>query len=184
MALAGGRDGVWVTAGASDTRQTAGGGQAQIRLMVGMRVLLQVLAIVFSLQEERALVAPHVIEHVGREMAGDGHQGDEMALVRWFAVGNPLVDGVVGHLVAQVVGHINCGIAGVGRALFGDVGGLVNGGARDVLGGGQAQEAGQMLAIRKTLDVTDLADEGQGVAEARAGGLLEQLGFRRCLISS
>ncbi len=168
MALAGGRDGIWVTARASDTRQTAGGGQAQIRLMVGMRVLFQVLAIVCGLQEEGALVAPHVVEHVGREMAGDGHEGDEMAFVRWFAVGNALVHGVVvGHLVAQVVGHIDGGIAGVGRPLFGDVGGLVHGGARDVLGGGQAQEAGQMLAIGETLDIADLADEGQGVAEER-----------------
>ena len=69
MALAGEGDGIWVTAGASDTRQTAGGGQAQIGLMVGKRVLLQVLTIVCGLQEEGALMAPHVAEHVDRERA-------------------------------------------------------------------------------------------------------------------
>ena len=46
-----------------------GGGQAQIGLMVGKRVLLQVLTIVCGLQEEGALMAPHVVEHVGRERA-------------------------------------------------------------------------------------------------------------------
>ena len=36
-------------------------------------------AIVFDLQEEGALVAPHVVEHVGDEVAGDSDQGDEVA---------------------------------------------------------------------------------------------------------
>lgn len=93
--------------------------------MVGMRVLYQVLAIVFSLQEKRALVAPHVVKHVRREMAGDGQQSDEMALVGWFAAGDALVHGVVvRHLVTQVVGQVHRRIASVGRTLFGDVLGL------------------------------------------------------------
>jgi len=42
------------------------------------------------------------------------------------------------------------------------------GGSRDVLGGGEAQETGQVLAVWEATRIWDLRDDGQGVADTGA----------------
>ena len=85
-------------------------------------------AIVFDLQEEGALVAPHVVEHVGHKVASDGDEGDKVPLARWLTALDAVVHGLVlGHAVAQMQGHVDGGIATVGWALLGDALGLEEG---------------------------------------------------------
>ncbi len=69
---------------------------------------LTVCAIVGDLQEERALVTPHIVEHVGDEVAGNGDQRDEVAFVRWFAALDALIHfPVLGDALAQVLCYID-----------------------------------------------------------------------------
>jgi len=49
--------------------------------MIRAWMSFQTLAIVIGLQKEGPLVAPHIIEHGGGDMAGEGHQSHEMTLV-------------------------------------------------------------------------------------------------------
>jgi hypothetical protein len=94
-------------------------------------VLAAILSIVFDLQEEGALVAPHVVEHVGDEVPGDGDEGDEVALVGRLTVLDALVHLLVlGHPLAQVEGEIDGSVAAVGRTLLGDVLGRKEGSCR------------------------------------------------------
>jgi hypothetical protein len=55
------------------------------------------------------------------------------------------------------------------------------GGAGDVLAGGETEEAGHMCAVGEAVDVTDLARQGQGIADASANGCAQQLGLRPVL---
>lgn len=52
---------------------------------------LAIRAIVFHLFKEGALVAPHIVEHIGDEVTGDSDEGDEVAFVRRLAVRDALV---------------------------------------------------------------------------------------------
>lgn len=45
-----------------------------------------VSAIVFNLQEEGALVAPRIVEHVGDKVVSDGGESDKVAFARRLAV--------------------------------------------------------------------------------------------------
>ena len=141
-------------------------------------ILAAIVAIITDLQEEGALVAPHVIEHVGNKVAGDGHQSDEMALTRRLAAFDALIHGLIArHTVAEMLSYVDGGVAAVGRALFGDPLGAVEGRAGNMLTGGQAQEAGHVFATGEARDVTDLGDQSQGVADAGSLDRSEQLGL-------
>jgi len=70
-------------------------------------ILAAIVAIITDLQEERALVAPYVIEHVGDKVAGDGDQGDEVAFARRLAAFDTLIHGLIsGHVAGQVMRRI------------------------------------------------------------------------------
>ena len=117
-------------------------------------MLLTILAIIFDLQKERAVLSKHIIQDVGDEITSDGDQGDEVALAGWFTVSDGLVHLLVtGHVTTQELGHIDQGITSIGGTMFGDAFGFVEGGAGDVLGGGQAEEAGQVRAVREARNI-------------------------------
>jgi hypothetical protein len=126
-------------------------------------------AIVINLQEEGALVTPHILKHVGYKVASDG---DKVTLARWFTALDAVVHSLVlGHALAQVQGHIDGGIAAIGWALLGDPLGLEQGSsARDVLAGGGAEEAGHVRAAGVAMNVTHLADQSQCVADTGTSG--------------
>ena len=135
-------------------------------------------AIVFDLQEEGALVAPQIIEHVRDKVTGDGDDGDEVTLARWLAVLDALIHLLIlGHAQAQVSGEVDGGVAGIRRALLGDVFGQEEGGAGDVLAGGETEEAGQVLTIREAVDVTHFADQSQSIADPRSVDSAQQRGL-------
>ena len=46
--------------------------------VVGTRMCFAIGAIVINLQEEGALVAPHIVEHVGHKVSGDGDKSDNL----------------------------------------------------------------------------------------------------------
>ncbi len=71
--------------------------------MIDARMRLAIGAIVFDLQEEGALVAPHIVEHIGNKITRNGDQSDVVAFSRRLAVLDTLVHGLVlGHTLAQV----------------------------------------------------------------------------------
>ena len=128
-------------------------------------------AIVFDLQEEGALVAPHIVEYIGDEVTGDGDEGDGVAFARRLAALDTLVHLLVlGGPLAQVEGKVDRRIAAVRGALLGDAFGVEDGGTGDVLASGDAEEAGHVCAIGEATDVTDLAHQCQGIADASANG--------------
>jgi hypothetical protein len=79
-------------------------------------------------------MAPYVIEHIGDKVAGDGDQGDEVALARRLAAFDALIHGLIsGHVASQVLSHVDGSVAAVGRTLLGDPLSLKEGGTGDVL---------------------------------------------------
>jgi len=135
-------------------------------------------AIVIDLHEERALKAPHIEKHVRDKVAGDGDDGDEVTLARGLAALDALIHLLIlGHAQAQVKGKIDGGVAAVRRALLGNMFGLEEGGAGDVLAGGETQKAGQMLTIRETVDVTHFADQSQSIADTGSVNGAQQRGL-------
>lgn len=140
---------------------------------------MTILAIIFDLQKERAVLSKHIVQDVGDEITRDGDQGDEVALAGRFTVSDGLVHLLVtGYVTAQELGHIDQGIASIGGTMFGDAFGFVEGGPRDVFGGGQAEETGQVGAVGEARDIGQFADQGQGITDASARDSAEQSGFR------
>ena len=124
-------------------------------------MIFSVLAIVLDFDEERAVIAPHIVEHVRDKITRNGDERNEMAFARWLARLDGFIHGLIlGHAHGEMQGHVDRRIAAIGRPLLGDVLGVVDGRARNVFAGGQAQEAGGVFAIRKSLDVTEFGDEG------------------------
>ena len=120
----------------------------------------------------------HIIENIGHKVTSHGDQGHKVALTGRLALTNSLVHLLVaGHIADQKGGQIDSGITGIGRTLLGNVLGVVQGGAGDVFGGGQAQEAGQVSAGGKTRDIGQLTDQSQGVADPGARDAFDQRGF-------
>ena len=111
-----------------------------------------VVSIVFNLQEEGALVTPHIVEHVSDKVASDGDKRNEMTLTGFASLDALVHLMVLGHVALQVTGEVDGGIACVGRALLGDMFGLEKGVARDILARVEAHEAGQEGSRRETLD--------------------------------
>lgn len=152
------------------------------KLIARRETFSAVSAIVFDLQEKGTLVAPHIVEHIGDEIASDGNQSDEVTLARRFARLDALVHLLVlGNALAEMLSHIDSSIAAVGRALLGDALGVEEGSARDMLGGGEAEEADHVVTIGEAVGRADLAYQGQGVADPGAGSLFEQSCLRAIL---
>lgn len=123
-------------------------------------------AIVIDLQEKGALVAPHIVKNIGDKVASDGNESDVVALAFWFARLDTLVHLLVlGNALTEMESDVDSGVAPIGRALFGDVLRDKESSARDVLAGGEAKKAGQVLATMEAMHITDFADQGQGVAD-------------------
>ena len=77
-------------------------------------MLLTIRAIVTDLQEERALVAPHIVEHIADKVTRNGDQGDEVAFARWFARLDALIHSLVaGHTMAEMLSDVDGGIAAI-----------------------------------------------------------------------
>ena len=77
-------------------------------------MIFSVLAIVLDFDEEGALLAPHVIEYLGHEIAGNGHQRQTMTFAGWLTGFDVLVHGLIlGYPQTEVKGDVDGGIAGI-----------------------------------------------------------------------
>ena len=142
-------------------------------------MLSLISAILLYLEKKRALVQPHVIQHVADKITGNGHQRDKMSFARWLALfDTPIHLLVLGHIATQLSGQIDSGKTCIGRPLFGNMFSMVEGGAGEVLTGGDAQEARHMLAVGEATGTAQLTNQGQGIANASPLGGLEQYRFR------
>jgi hypothetical protein len=48
-------------------------------------MFFSVLAVVLDLDKERAVIAPHIVEHVRDEITRNGYERNEMAFAGWLA---------------------------------------------------------------------------------------------------
>ena len=77
-------------------------------------MLSSVLAIGRHVKEEGSLLAPHVVEHLGYEIAGDCHQCQAVTFTRWLAGFDVFVHGLIlGYPQAKVQGHVDRGVTSI-----------------------------------------------------------------------